>query len=188
MSVTKRRERKESERDNSQRKISNARDSLRPRERPALELRSYDTLAINYSRIMSGPGAHCLPWDRVGGEGGEKELLHVGSFFLRRFPPFFTPYPLLGETVAPRYSAAERFYAEICGFIGNSYEGRSARTRARKLDELRTIHGIRNPRRGRDSSTSCIQRRISPAYTPPARIIKHARRDHIIFSTRWSWP
>lgn len=63
------------------------------RERPALELRSYDTLAINYSRIMSGPGAHCLPWDRVGGEGGEKELLHVGSFFLRRFSPFSTPTP-----------------------------------------------------------------------------------------------
>lgn len=91
--------------------------------------------------------AHNVGSGRVLFAPGGKELLRVGSFFLRRAFSASSHRRLLGEAVAPRYSAAERFYAEICGFIGNSYEERSARARARKLDELRTIHGIRNPRR-----------------------------------------
>lgn len=75
--------------------ISNAKGlSSSSRDTPVPELRSYDTLAINYSRIMSWP-------KRALFAPGEKELLRVGSFFLQRAFSASSHSRLLGEAAAP---------------------------------------------------------------------------------------
>lgn len=105
-------------------------------------------LAINYSRVMS-VRPRGIVWAAFAGNG--KEIPRVRSFYRRRaFPPGCAGRGLRG----PRSAAAdaqilrERFYAEICGFIGNSYEGGGPcafrADPARKLDELRTV--VRNLR------------------------------------------
>lgn len=89
-----------------------------------------DTFAINYSRIMLGcerAALFCCT-GTLSRKGEGKEILRVGSFFRRcAFSsgprPSHSPPP-------PRYSAGGTILcAEICGFIGNSYEERFARVR-----------------------------------------------------------
>lgn len=105
------------------------------REIFAPELRSYDTFAINYSRIMSGADRrHCLP----AGEGKRGEILRVGPLFSSA--GIFSSGERAEILAAQILGGGTRFHAEICGFIGNSYEGRGSHANpTRKLDELRTI-------------------------------------------------
>lgn len=153
----------ESERDISLEIFRTWRNSLHRRETH----RNYDTLAINYSRIMSG---RALFAPRKRGRG--KRIIACRLLFSLACVFHLRPPPLFGRGRSTQILGGEtRFYAEICGFIGNSYEGQSARAQARKLNELRTIHGIWDPRR---AVIAIYPHRAYAVHrcTPPARIIK----------------
>lgn len=91
------------------------------------------------------------------------------------------PYPPTSRSVGGAPATVQilrqRFNAEICGFIGNSYERggpRALRTRlARKLDQLRRaiIRNLRGPSRGRIHRTVGGDFRIRLRPSRPENII-----------------
>jgi len=121
------------------------------RETPAPELRSYDTLAINYSRIMSGSGAHCL---RPARERKRRKNYCVSApfFFGVHFPPPSTSHfwarPYSDTTVVERILRGNlRFYRK---FIRGTVRA------SRGAEIERTLYDPRN-----SESMTCMRPRSS---------------------------